>query len=1513
MPGDPPRPGHRPSPCLPSQDRQEPLCPGKATNSPSLQIFFRQQPSPCDTIFMTGSTIIPSISIKTGCSFACRKPAIRRTMKDVERRGRRKVYAAKSALAGLLALSMGTTNVWAGVTIGEGGSGYWNNPYFYALANGETATNTTPIKHGESTGPIIDKLMADKGYLSGIMVGSGSLNNEGEIHLYFKNETGDVRLYGIEGDTSRNGADIELRAEVGTATSTPAKASAFAYGIQGEVGSNEGKMIIKVEGGTASSASTYAHAYAYAYAYAYGIRGEVGDNIGHMTIKAEGGKVTSNATGTAYATAYAKAYGIWGNVTNNSGAMEIRAQGSKATSKATDNAFADTSAVAYAIRGTVGSNEGKMSITAQGGEDEATSTAQAYAQAYDQAYGIWSGVKSNIGKMGIKAQGGTATSNATNIAYAYTPASAYGIKGGVGNNSGEMEISAQGGTATSTTVTAKAKSFAHAYAKTYGIEGEVGDNRGKMEIGAEGGTASAYSWTDAEANAIVSAHGIEGKVGKNSGEMKIRAQGGRATAEATVKALATASADALGIRGQVGKNSKEMKVKATGGTAKTTTNATTASASANAYARASASAHGIFGGMGGNSGNMTIRSLGGKATAYDTAFANAMVDAIAYGIRGQVRSNEGKMEIETQGGTAEATAAKATTSANAWAYGIEGEVGDNDGKLEIRAQSGEANANATGTGTADAWADAYGIRGTVGSNGGKMTITAQSDTATATTAAKAKTSAYAQAYGIEGRIGDNIGHMVIKAQGGKATSKTTGTAWAWAWADAYGIDGGVGSNEGKMTIRAQGGEAEATAADANAYTIAAAHGIEGKVEKNSGEMEIRAQGGTTNATTTTNAKASADASARAFGIEGQVGSNEGNMNIGAQGGEAEATAAETTAYGNADARAKAYATASAYGIIGGVGSNEGKMTITATGGKANGHSYISSYAFASGIEGDVGKNSGEMEIRAEGGTATTTGTGTTKAYARAIGIGSSADLYNEGQLEVMARAGRYSTDGGTTYQSDSARAVGISFSGEAELDSRALISVSALPAQDEAGKAIALGTGKTLHAYQVYSGEDLSIKGYAMKFNNQAQVTADYKGTIGVAEGKRVTFAPDAQVYAFTDNDFGKVPNYSIPMLVEGETRRYNQFSAAQLVVSSPDYSISLLDSNGGTLQRLAIKYTPEVSTPLVSAQVNQKMLASGTTIVTNNSLSPMLAMMDRSNPQTSAYDGVLLASTSPVLAVPDMEILPQKRGWAFAMPYYSNVSNNASPMGYDADIYGATAGYNHWIDSDLILGFHAGYGSGDINYTGKGYEQKKENLKAGSLGVQSLYRFADDWLLQSIASFYYSSNDYSDNNPLNREQGDYHGYGVNANLDLDYVFSFTNNRLVPSVGLRYLWQHVDSYTAYNLDNADIHYGDMDENQLYANLGLDWYGDYQTESNWQIVPSLGLGIEQALTDNKFGNSMGVGSIIIPVTNSMDKTSVSARASIEFVKDSYALSAGYAGAYSNDTKNSSFYLQMKYFF
>jgi hypothetical protein len=828
--------------------------------------------------------------------------------------------------------------------------------------------------------------------------------------------------------------------------------------------------------------------------------------------------------------------------------------------------------------------------------------------------------------------------------------------------------------------------------------------------------------------------------------------------------------------------------------------------------------------------------------------------------------NDGAIIVRATGGAPSFN--NDSVDAYAYAYGINGDVETNNGSISAEATGGDA--------THDANAYAYGINGAVGTNNGSI--------GTEATGGKATNYANAYAFGIYGDVGTNNGNISVVATGGDATYDAN--------AFAIGIYGLVGTNNGNISVEATGGDAT-TSAEAHAV----AYGMYGNVETNNGNISAKSVGGKVYSGRDNDHIA---ASASTSGIYGDAGTNNGNISVEAIGGDA---------YGN-HYRAFAWAAADAIGINGDVGTNNGNISAKSTGGNVYaGYDYASAYARVSalGINGDVGMNNGNISVEATGGDASVNNYFTfANATATGIRTDQSTLLINNGEISVKAVAGRISRDGGGTYASDDATAYGISFHGTSgALHSSGLISSQAIRATGY--------DGGTATAYQVRSDHTLSVTGYAMKFNTQDQVNNDYKNAIFVGSGRDSVFN-NATLYAYTDNNF-RAKTYDIPTLVEGATVS-NQFTTAQLAFTSPDYTIKLIDGAEGDLQQLSIEYAPENSTPLMATQVSQEIAIHASSIVQGSLRTSMLNMMQRSNPQLASYEGIRLASTDPIVNPADInfDIQPAEKGWTFVLPYYSDLSNDASPTGYDASLYGITGGYNHWLSPDLILGFHAGYGHGNVDFTGTGYDQKKEDVDAGSLGAQGLYRLGNNWLLEGVGSFFYTSNDYKDLNPLNRESGDYNSHGIDANIDLHYVYNLDqNNRLLPSLGLRYLWQHIDSFMADNLDNADVHYSDMDENQLYAQVGVDWYGNYQTESDWQIIPNVGIGVVQALTDNEFNNTMTVGSATSALTNETDDTRFKTNASLEINKDSMAFSIGYTGSYSADIADNSVYLHMKYMF
>ena len=173
--------------------------------------------------------------------------------------------------------------------------------------------------------------------------------------------------------------------------------------------------------------------------------------------------------------------------------------------------------------------------------------------------------------------------------------------------------------------------------------------------------------------------------------------------------------------------------------------------------------------------------------------------------------------------------------------------------------------------------------------------------------------------------------------------------------------------------------------------------------------------------------------------------------------------------------------------------------------------------------------------------------------------------------------------------------------------------------------------------------------------------------------------------------------------------------------------------------------------------------------------------------------------------------------------------------------------------------------------------------------------------------TFFYSQNDYDDYLVTNRESADYNTYGIETSVDLGYILTFANHRFLPEIGLTHLWQHNEEYTTDNLDNADTIYGSMDDNEIYAYVGLGWYGNYEADE-WKIIPHCKVALEQTLTDGELSNTMTAGTAVRTITYDDDKTAFTTDVSVEFSKDVYSLVAGYSGSYSSDITDNSIYLQ-----
>ena len=508
-------------------------------------------------------------------------------------------------------------------------------------------------------------------------------------------------------------------------------------------------------------------------------------------------------------------------------------------------------------------------------------------------------------------------------------------------------------------------------------------------------------------------------------------------------------------------------------------------------------------------------------------------------------------------------------------------------------------------------------------------------------------------------------------------------------------------------------------------------------------------------------------------------------------------------------------------------------------------------------------------------TASTTNVASTTVSA--FGIWAAGDITNTGAITVTA------TDGlAGTY------AYGIYLSGSSTLDSQGLINVLAADG-----------------AYQVYAdGGNVSITGYAMEFGGtQGDLNTTYTSCMGTVNSGTISFN-NATLYVHTANDFVDGSTYDIPTLVEGAGIS-DQFTTASTATTSPDYSAILTSGGGSTHQKITINYDPQASTPQQATAVKQQIVAKSVNIVKQNLLTSLLN-------QTGPEHSNAVASTNPSMGLLTKEQTEANERSVFLLPYYSHASEKSDPMGYDADIYGFSGGVNYRLDEMSIVGFHGGYGYANVDYTGNGYDQRNEKLDVYSAGLHGICRTNDDWVLSGTSTFFYSSNDYHDHTSTNRETADYETLGIETNLSLGYLFKTDCGLIVPEIGLTHLWQHRGAYTTDNLDNADVTHGQMDDNEVYAKLGVTWYGDYHYDQ-WQLIPSLGIGLEQTLTDGEISNTMTAGTAVETVSDEQDRTAAKLTAGLEFIRNNTSLLAGYSGSYSSNFSESSFYLRLKHDF
>jgi hypothetical protein len=896
-----------------------------------------------------------------------------------------------------------------------------------------------------------------------------------------------------------------------------------------------------------------------------------------------------------------------------------------------------------------------------------------------------------------------------------------------------------------------------------------------------------------------------------------------------------------------------------------------------------------------NSGSIDVMAAGGtvlgKSTRYVdyTEFTYASAQACGlYDYYSRIDNTVG-VKVTSTGGTATlsgpSTAAWVLAEANAYGLYLDDEVGNpytggygsNSGDLTITAQGGSAQGPGVRV-TAMAWA--YGIKAVPEisvSNSGRIAVTATGGNALGTWSDTSNhwTGVYARAfgYGIQSSHADldNRGAVTVVAAGGTATSPNVIETSARAEVIALQAGGDrladlrvQAHNAGAITATATGGAADSTSGNADAYATAYGLSTTYATVNNVAPVTVAAQGGSVQT------GASAQAQATAYGLSTSDGdvTNAGPITVTAEGGTAQA-----------GAQAMAQATATGLSGNGGILNNSGRITVTAIGGTAHGQAGYA-YAGATGLataDADL-RNSGDITVTGRAGNISASHSGSTGATATAI-YSYHSNVTNTGNITAMAGG----PDGlpGASF--------GIRLDGANRLTNTGVIRATGNPIYELYGHT---GSATTLvDTYNVTLDGDPSRA--SIYVGDEATLALNHATLTATAIPGETRWGREYKLFETQGTG-----------TVEG--------SFADVRAVNPNTTVTYYDQGtaGSVDDTVSLAYTPLGSPTVASAAVERQTISRATNVINDHMTTTVLQGM-----LFPSSSGLLASASSTEESLVLAGAPPDKSQGVFVEPYYSLLDKDANPLGYQARLWGFSAGYERFLGNTLA-GLHLGYGQADIGYTGAGYSANSEDQDIVTGGFHGLTTW-DPWTLRYGLTGFYARHDYEGLTGLaldTRETAAYDSYGTAATLMAGHLFRWGPHVLLPEAGLNWLWTHRARYTTEAADPSwNTTYSAANDHDLHATMALRWLSTFLYD-DIHITPSAALGLRHLLTDAQASAWQSVpGAAPVLVRSEQDRTALTLSGSLTLTRIRHAMSLAYDGDYAPNAHQHSVWLRYSWLF
>ena len=215
-----------------------------------------------------------------------------------------------------------------------------------------------------------------------------------------------------------------------------------------------------------------------------------------------------------------------------------------------------------------------------------------------------------------------------------------------------------------------------------------------------------------------------------------------------------------------------------------------------------------------------------------------------------------------------------------------------------------------------------------------------------------------------------------------------------------------------------------------------------------------------------------------------------------------------------------------------------------------------------------------------------------------------------------------------------------------------------------------------------------------------------------------------------------------------------------------------------------------------------------------------------------------------------DME--KRSRIWALGSRDWADLSSSGDQVGFDADIYGASLGYDLVITRNWLAGISLGYSKANSESKNGGHAELDSDT--WFLSLYGAFNY-DAWQAEITLTYGDSSNE-SDTAYKSfgaYTSGDFHTKHYGADLTVGYEIPLTERiSMTPFTGVLYYHGAQDSYTesqnsggfmplARSIDSADY-------DSLEVPLGLRFDGTWELGPNSSITPSLSLAYAHEFLD-----------------------------------------------------------------